>query len=273
MAKGVPPAKSWYAASAAALDALGVAEGETREFKGLRPQAPVPARARAVPGPGEVTALPDWARRPAPEEARPPRPLAPSSLGDDSVADPPPTPALRAAAERGRLLHALFERLPSVSSPDRAQAAERWLAGAGGVTDPALRTGLVAAALAVTEDPRFAELFGPDSLGEAPIAAVVGEGVVVSGTVDRLVVTPSHVRVIDFKTGRRAPATLEDIPAYHLRQMAAYAAALRVIFPGREVEAGLLYAAGPVLHLLTGDLLTANKPGFTDMEQSLGLRA
>lgn len=273
MAKGVPPAKSWYTASAAALDALGVAEGETREFKGLRPQAPVPAKARAALGAAEVTALPDWARRPAPEEARPPRPLAPSSLGDDSVADPPPTPALRAAAERGRLLHALFERLPSVSSPDRAQAAERWLAGAGGVTDPALRTGLVAAALAVTEDPRFAELFGPDSLGEAPIAAVVGEGVVVSGTVDRLVVTPSHVRVIDFKTGRRAPATLEDIPAYHLRQMAAYAAALRVIFPGREVEAGLLYAAGPVLHLLTGDLLTANKPGFTDMEQSLGLRA
>lgn len=273
MAKGVPPAKSWYAASAAALDALGVPEGEVREFKGLRPQAPVPAGARAALGPAEVTALPDWARSPAPEEARPPRPLAPSSLGDDSVADPPPTPALRAAAERGRLLHALFERLPSVSPPDRAQAAERWLAGAGGVTDPALRAELVAAALAVTEDPRFAELFGPDSLGEAPIAAVVGEGVVVSGTVDRLVVTPSHVRVIDFKTGRRAPATLEDIPAYHLRQMAAYAAALRVIFPGREVEAGLLYAAGPVLHLLTGDLLTANKPGFTDMEQSLGLRA
>jgi len=273
MAKGVPPAKSWYAASAAALDALGVPEGETREFKGLRPQAPVPAKARVVGGAAESAALPDWASRMPPAEARPPRPLAPSSLGDDSVADPPPTPALRAAAERGRLLHALFERLPSVSPPDRAHAAERWLAGAGGVTDPALRAELVAAALAVTEDPRFAELFGPDSLGEAPIAAVVGEGVVVSGTVDRLVVTPSHVRVIDFKTGRRAPATLEDIPAYHLRQMAAYAAALRVIFPGREVEAGLLYAAGPVLHLLTGDLLTANKPGFTDMEQSLGLRA
>jgi len=141
------------------------------------------------------------------------------------------------------------------------------------VGDPALRAELVAAALAVTEDPRFAELFGPASLGEAPIAAVVGDGLVVSGTVDRLVVAPGHVRVIDFKTGRRAPASLDDIPPYHLRQMAAYVAALAVIFPGRTIEAGLLYAAGPVLHLLPADLLSAHKPGFTDMEQSLGLRA
>ncbi|MEP9357237.1 double-strand break repair helicase AddA [Sphingomonas sp. KR3-1] len=273
MAKGVPPAKSWYAASAAALDALGVGEGETREFKGLQPQAPVPARPLAAAGRVEIAALPDWARRMAPAEARPPRPLAPSSLGDDSVADPPPTPALRAAAERGRLLHALFERLPSVSPADRAQAAERWLAGAGGVADPKLRDSLVAAALAVTEDSRFSALFGPNSLGEAPIAAVVGEGVVVSGTVDRLVVTDTQVRVVDFKTGRRAPATLADIPAYHVRQVAAYAAALAVIFPGRAVEAGLLYVAGPTLHLLPADLLAAHKPGFVATEQSLVSRA
>ena len=272
-AKGVPPQKSWYAASAAALDALGVAEGEVREFKGLQPQAPVPARSRPASEPAEAAALPGWARRPAPEEARPPRPLAPSALGDDAVAEPPTTPALRAAAERGRLLHSLFERLPSVSPAERAAAAERWLAGAGGVGDPARRAELVAAALAVTEDPRFAELFGPMSLGEAPIAAVVGDGLVVSGTVDRLVVTPGHARVVDFKTGRRAPASLAEIPPYHLRQMAAYAAALAVIFPGRVIEAGLLYAAGPVLHLLPADLLLAHKPGFTDMEQSLGLRA
>jgi ATP-dependent helicase/nuclease subunit A len=273
MAKGVPPQKSWYAASAAALDALGVAEGETREFKGLQPQAPVPAMPRPAQGATEVASLPDWARRPAPEEARPPRPLAPSSLGDDSVADPPPTPALRAAAERGRLLHALFERLPSVAPAERAMAAERWLAGAGGVSDPALRTELVSAALAVTEDAGFAALFGPESLGEAPIAAVVGDGLVVSGTVDRLVVTPSHVRVVDFKTGRRAPASLAEIPPYHLRQMAAYVAALAVIFPGRTIEAGLLYAAGPVLHLLPPDLLAAHKPGFVATEQSLASRA
>ncbi|WP_294329412.1 double-strand break repair helicase AddA [uncultured Sphingomonas sp.] len=264
-AKGVPPRASWYAASAAALDALGVTEDETgvRDFHGVVPQAPVRTVAPSTSKPETpVPTAPGWLHARAPEEARPPRPLAPSSLGDDRVADPPPGPALRAAAERGRLLHALFERLPGVAPDARRSSADRWLAGACGIVDPAERTALIDAALAVTEDPRFAELFGPDALGEAPIAAVVADGVVVSGTVDRLVVRPDRVRVVDFKTGRRAPASLDDVPGYHLRQMSAYVAALRVIFPDRAVEAALLYSAGPSFYVLPEDLLDAHKPGY-----------
>jgi ATP-dependent helicase/nuclease subunit A len=96
---------------------------------------------------------------------------------------------------------------------------------------------------------------------------------VVAGTVDRLVVTADAVRVIDFKTGRRAPASAQDVPPYHLRQMAAYAAALGVIFPGRRVEAALLYTAGPVLFALTDADLAAHKPGLMATEQSLVPRA
>lgn len=272
-AKGVPPEASWYAATARALDALGVESGEgPREFRGLTAEPPVPMRSDGLLADAPPQPLPAWITRPAPAEARPPRPLAPSSLGDDAVADPPPNPAMRAAAERGRLLHALFERLPSVPPEQRAAAAERWLAGAGGIADAAERGALTASALAVTQDPRFADLFGPDALAEAPVAAVV-EGVVVAGTVDRLVVTPDRVRIIDFKTSRRAPATLDDVPVYHLRQMAAYAAALAVVFPGRAIEAGLLYSAGPILHILPPDLLAAHKPRLSPTEQSLASRA
>jgi len=70
---------------------------------------------------------------------------------------------------------------------------------------------------------------------------------VVSGTVDRLLVTPTVVRVVDFKTGRSVPATSADVPAAYFRQMRAYAAALAVIFPGRTVEAALLFTSGPRL--------------------------
>ncbi len=272
-AKGEAAAASWYAACAQAFEALGVGGPGELEFHGIVPPPAVAAKKPEAAPPAAKPALPGWVTRPAPQESRPPRPLAPSSLGEDLVADPPPNPAMRLAAERGRLLHALFERLPGVAPEKRAVAAERWLAGAGGVEDAEVRRDLVAAALAVMEDPRFSDQFGPDSLGEAPIAAVVGGGIVVSGTVDRLVVTPECVRVIDFKTGRRAPPSLDDVPAYHLRQMAAYAAALGVIFPGRAIEAGLLYTAGPTLFLLPPDLLAAHKPGFAATEQSLASRA
>jgi ATP-dependent helicase/nuclease subunit A len=67
---------------------------------------------------------------------------------------------------------------------------------------------------------------------------------VIAGTVDRLLVEDASVSVIDFKTGR-VPGDDSQIPASHRAQMKAYAEALRIIFPGREVRAALLYTSGP----------------------------
>ena len=61
------------------------------------------------------------------------------------------------------------------------------------------------------------------------------------------------------------------MPPNHRRQLAAYAAALGVIFPGRRVEAGLLYTAGPVLIDIPPDVLAREKPGYAPAEQSLPL--
>ena len=107
----------------------------------------------------------------------------------------------------------------------------------------------------------MAALFGPDALAEAPIAAVVGEDVV-HGVIDRLVISPDVVRLIDFKTGR-VPDNVDAIPVPHLRQMAAYAAALAAVFPGRRIEAALLYSAGPKLFALDEARLDPHKPGFS----------
>src|SRR5206468_6926721 len=112
-----------------------------------------------------------------------------------------------------------------------------WLERSAGLTDAGARAALAEDACRIIADPLFADLFGADALAEAPIAAVVGDGLVVSGTVDRLLVQKDRVLIADFKTGRRAPAALGAIPAAHLRQMAAYRAALRIIFPDRAVEA------------------------------------
>ncbi|WP_244624608.1 double-strand break repair helicase AddA [Sphingomonas sp. So64.6b] len=274
MAKGVPPETSWYAASDRALASLGIEPSEeARHYAGRVPQKPVALKPKGTDRSSVSATLPDWVRRKAPVEARPPRPLAPSSLGEDMVADPPPSPAMRVAVERGRLIHALFERLPAVAPDMREISAERWLAGAGGVEKPADRAEIAKTVLAVLDDPIFADLFGPESLAEAPIAAVVANGVVVSGTVDRLLVTDRKIRVIDFKTGRHAPMMLAEVPSYHLRQMAAYREALAAIFPDRVIEAALLYTSGPTLFELPSGLLDAHKPGFVANEQSYAVGA
>ena len=269
--KGEAPVASWHKAVEEGMAALGAewlsdpVWGGRMEWRGALPVAVrspgAAAIAPAPPAPPARPPRPEWIDRPAPREARPPRPLAPSALGVDDAADPPPGPALRAAAERGRLLHALFERLPGLPPERRAAAADHWLTTAGGLSDPAVRARLADEACRLIADPRFAELFSADALAEAPIAAVVG-GRVVSGTVDRLRVTADRVLIVDFKTNRRAPAGLADVPDAHLRQMGAYAAALATIFPGRTVDAALLYTAGPVLIPLDAAVLDAAKPSF-----------
>jgi ATP-dependent helicase/nuclease subunit A len=144
-------------------------------------------------------------------------------------------------------LHALFERLPGVAPDQRRPAGDRWLEQSAGVEDQAERAALLIAALSVIDHPEFAPLFAGGSLAEAPIAATLPDGRVVAGTVDRLLVTPDRIEVVDFKTGRAVPADLAAVPAAHRLQMDAYAEALRVIFPGRRVSAALLYTAGPKL--------------------------
>jgi ATP-dependent helicase/nuclease subunit A len=207
------------------------------------------ARARRDPQP--APAIPSWATSPAPPEARPPRPLAPSAIAEDREAALPPGPAQRAAAERGILIHQLLERLPDVAAVEREQAALSWLEHSAGVSDSARRDEIAGLACALIADPSFATFFGPGSLGEAPIAATLGDGRVVAGTVDRLLVEEGRVSVADFKTGR-VPAGAGDIPSSHRAQMLAYAEALRVIFPGRAIRAALLYTGAPALFEIDG---------------------
>ncbi|MGB3721567.1 MAG: PD-(D/E)XK nuclease family protein, partial [Pacificimonas sp.] len=154
-----------------------------------------------------------------------------------------PGPQLERAALRGNLIHALFQKLPALPSAERRGAALRWLSSRAGDMDAGA---LADEILAVMDDPAHAALFAETALTEAPISAVVDERVI-AGTMDVLLVERGFVRVIDYKTDRRVPSELADIPGRHRRQMAAYVSALEKIFPGRTIEAGLLYTAGPKL--------------------------
>ena len=271
-ARGQVPAESWQQALETTLAGLGTAWSDDPMWGGARVYAEGATQAGRTKPRAAATiqaALPGWLHRPAPQEARPPRPLAPSSLGEDRVGEAPAGAAMREAARRGQLLHGLFERLPALSPDRRAGAADRWLAGAAGVEDAGVRADLTEAACAIIADPRHAAVFAPDGLVEAPIAAVLPDGTVVAGTVDRLVVLPDRVLLVDFKTGRRVPADAASVPPYHLNQMAAYAAALGAIFPDRTIEAALLYTAGPRLIDLPEALLAAHKPNFAAAQQKL----
>jgi ATP-dependent helicase/nuclease subunit A len=126
---------------------------------------------------------------------------------------------------------------------------------------------MLASVLTVLAEPGWAEIFSPAALAEVPLAATVG-GQVIAGTADRLLVERERVLVVDFKTARRPPAGLAEVPPATLAQMAAYTAALEAIYPGRKVEAAVLYTQAPLLVPLPEATLAEHKAGLRGIEES-----
>jgi ATP-dependent helicase/nuclease subunit A len=254
-----PHEDSWYSRSAAQMGDDTLADdiwGGRREW-GTRAVGADKGLAKQT----ESTAqLPAWAHAPAPQEQRPPRPLAPSAIAEPADIEPPmPSGFSASAAQRGVLIHALLERLPYRAPDERKEAASQWLASQAKDLPETDRAEMASRAIAVLENPDFASVFAPDSLAEVPLSATVG-GQVVAGIADRLLVTKDEVVVVDFKTARRPPSSLETIPRSTIKQMAAYVAALEVIYPGRAVRAGVLYTQTPQLFALPPEVLTPHKP-------------
>ena len=272
--KGVknPPENCWNHIVRQGLENLEGTEQIDLEFvtddgwsgDGLRFSCPQVAEAtpatELAPDMAEIEELKPYFREPAPPEPVPSRPLAPSRRHDA------PLPARGPLAEgggssfvRGRLIHRLLELLPEEAPAQRGEAAGRFLARpAHGLTAEA-QTQIAAEVMAVLADGDAAPLFGPLSQAEVPLAAVIGKHVV-SGQVDRLLVEENRVLVVDYKSGRPAPADDSAIPAAYLAQMADYRAVLTIIFPGREIRSALLFTDDPALVWLPDAALDAHAP-------------
>jgi len=199
-----------------------------------------------------VSPLPDWARGAAPPEPPSRRYASPSQLAEQAFG-PAPSPLDRVQGlgrfRRGELIHRLLQLLPDVAPAERRTAAGKLLDRERDLTDPQ-RAEMIAAAFGVLDDPDFAEVFGPGSRAEAAIAGTsprLPAGLAVSGRVDRLLVTPDRVLVVDYKTNRPAPADIRQADLAYRIQMSVYAAVLSEIFPGRRIEAALVWTDGPRL--------------------------
>jgi ATP-dependent helicase/nuclease subunit A len=209
-----------------------------------------PAPAAAGETAGDATAvLPSFARAAAPRE-RAPRLASPTALADFEGGGAPSPLAVAGGLgryRRGEIIHRLLERLPDVAPAARRAAAASSLARERDLT-AAQRTEMAAAALAVLEDARFSAVFGPNSQAEVGIAGrPSGLDITVAGRIDRLLVEPDRVLIVDFKTNRPAPGQIADVDRRYVLQLALYAAVLKESYPDRTVEAALVWTDGPQL--------------------------
>jgi ATP-dependent helicase/nuclease subunit A len=269
-----PPAGCWYNLIG---DALADAAEEVEDpYLASRPEAagervrrlsapaeaPAEAPSPAGPPPATASALPTWARTSAAAEPSPPRPLIPSRPEGDEPAMRSPFGADGGAGlRRGRLIHRLLQSLPDLPRDRRHTAAARFLGRSAWGLSYAQQAEIAGEVARLLDDPQFGAIFGPGSLAEVPVTGLIGERVV-SGQIDRLLVTADQVLVIDYKTDRPPPAEAAQVAPPYLRQMAAYRAALACVYPGRAVRCALLWTHGPRLMPLDSRLLDDTLAGI-----------
>jgi len=250
-----PPETSWWAALSQTFETLETTPGDGPEGALRYGPAPVRLSPDAPPPAIAAPAMPGWAVTPlAPERAS--RVLAPSRLAP-LAGQAAPSPLVAAGGRggsgalgrfgRGALIHRLLERLPDLPPADWRAGAAALLNRAPGVS-PEAAAEITAAALGVLEDPRFAAVFGPGSRAEAALAGrAPGLPAAIDGRIDRLVITPDRVLIVDFKTRRPAPDRVEQVEPAYILQLALYRAVLADLYPGRSVEAALVWTDGPRL--------------------------
>jgi ATP-dependent helicase/nuclease subunit A len=163
-----------------------------------------------------------------PDESRSPASGAPDEEG--SLAD------RQGAMDRGHLVHLLLELaadsggVPAGDSPEHREAR------------------------AIVEDPALAWIFRPRESGgrglsEAPVIHRLGGGGPdapqerVTGVIDRLIIKPGQVDIIDYKTNRTGgdPAAVGRLIGHYRPQLETYRRVMGALFPDREVRTWLLF--------------------------------
>ncbi len=189
-----------------------------------------------------------------PEQPVPPRPVAPSRPEEEPAVSSPLRRTDKRRFQRGLHIHGLLERLPDLPLDARASSAERYLIRRAPQLDASERAALWREVERLLNDDTFAEIFSPESRAEVSVAGIVS-GVAISGVVDRLVVTETDVLIVDYKTNRPPPESVEKVQAIYLRQMGLYRRALQGVYPTKTVRVALLWTDAARLMVLPESLM------------------
>lgn len=229
-------------------------QGEILEYGAPRGSTPAQL-GLPLPDQAAVAPEPTWLSQRAPAEPGLPRSLQPSRMMDDQAqAISPLIDRAEGRLRRGQVVHRLLQRLPGLPRGDRDAGLARALAERGLGLSADEQSALRDEVRRIFDDPQLTRLFAPGSRAEVPLAGMVSDQAVF-GQVDRLAVGTDEVLVVDYKTDRVPPAAVDQVPRAYLRQMAAYRALLRRIYPGREVRCALLWTAEPRLMILEDAVL------------------
>jgi ATP-dependent helicase/nuclease subunit A len=231
-------------------------------------EAAMPAGGSTAAATSATIELPSWLRTQLDGVSSAITALRPSDSGGESrkVRSDEAIVDRARAIQRGTLVHRLLQSLPDIAPERRRDAALNYLGRNATDWSDGDRVQLAQSVLSLIGDPRFAAVFAADSRAEVAIVgrlALAGRPeALVSGQIDRLVVTPEEVLIVDFKTNQAPPPLAAAAPASYVRQLALYRAILRKLYPRFPVRAALLWTETAEFMEISAPALDAELASF-----------
>ena len=224
-------AHRWYKRVETAMNALGAADidGTLSISHGWAGEVETTPRQ-----PDQTTTLEPWLSEtpkplpPNPKTVSPSKFDGPHALPGDYIED---------GTKRGDVIHQLLELLP-------LQPQDKWPSLTAQICGEDFDANDILNELrAVITKPELQDVFAPDTLIEVPITAKLDEldGRIINGRIDRLLVSPTKITAVDFKSNLVVPSKTTEIPKAILAQQGAYAAALSQIYPDRTIETAIIW--------------------------------
>lgn len=181
-----------------------------------------------------VPEIPNWISTPAKPENALSKPYTPSKLDDDEDVDSI-SPLIEQGNyfKRGTIIHKMLQFLPN-SKENRSEIITKYLAQ-NGFSDKE-QNQIITEVSAVLNTPEFADIFGEYSQAEVPVMGEIN-GRIISAQIDRLIIMPDKIKIVDFKTNRR----IDEIPEAYVNQLKVYAQLIKKIYPYKPIETYILW--------------------------------
>lgn len=233
--------ESWYKLIERSLRDVSAVEKEDKSLELTDTGTKIPKLSEAMIA--QTLSLPAWL------QASPPKPvvrpnLSPSGLGREVLAPFRKTSG-DTARERGVRLHRVLQFLSDTTTRAELEALITHLAPDWPAAE---RTRAVNEVWALFERERW--LWQHEAQAEANISGTVeimGARYPVYGQIDRLIIMPDEIVVLDYKTGRDVPAAASEVGEGYLLQLKLYQALLETLYPGRRVRPAIVWTANASL--------------------------
>lgn len=185
--------------------------------------------------------IPDFMFLPAAEEKPLSKPLTPSKPEDNpAVTSPLHIVDDTILYKRGTIIHKLLQFIPDIDKEKQSSSIIKYIKNIAPDFSEKESLKICHEVMSLIDNPEFGIVFSPNSQAEVPIMGEIN-GKIISGQIDRLIITDQKVIVVDYKTNRNTPKTIADVPDVYFSQLAAYKALLQKIYPQKEIETYILW--------------------------------